>query len=75
MLRQGVEDFEVLAMLKAKVEELRKRSTDAGDAERMEIQLKKIVEEGITSHTCEKLPNVGEARRKIDRLLVEAQAK
>ncbi len=72
MLRQGIEDFEALRMLKSQLAELQKQPGRASDAARLENAMKSIVAEAIDRDNCETIPNLDNARKKINRLLAEA---
>jgi len=75
MLRQGIQDFEALQMLKARIDDLKKPPAKAHDAARLERALKEVVEMGCELDDCENWPHPGEARRSVNQLLAEATGK
>jgi len=75
LLREGVEDFEALHMLQARLAELKQQAGSAAEATHLEKSMNEIVAEAIERDDCENIPNLGAARIKINRLLAEAMGK
>jgi hypothetical protein len=72
MLRQGIQDFEALGMLKDRIDALKKQPAQAAQAARLEKRLKEAVGMGCELDDCENWPHPGEAREQVDGLLAEA---
>ncbi len=70
MLRQGIQDFEALEMLKDRINELKK--TKAAGAANLEKDLKETVAMGCELDDCENWPHPGKAREKVNGLLAKA---
>jgi hypothetical protein len=75
MLRQGIQDYEALALLKKQLAELKKQPAKAGEATKLEKAMGGTVADGIERDDCENIPDLGAARLKIDRMLAEAMGK
>jgi hypothetical protein len=75
MLRQGVQDFEVLQMLKARIEDLKKQPAKAREAARLEKAMKEVVAMGCELDDCEDWPHPDAARRSLNQLLAESEGK
>jgi len=70
MLRQGIEDFEALDMLKLRIEGM--KATRPAEAAHFEKALKDTTAMGCELDNCENWPHPGEAREKVDSLLAQA---
>ncbi|MCL5670004.1 MAG: DUF4091 domain-containing protein [Acidobacteria bacterium] len=75
MLRQGIEDYEALEMLKQKIAELRQNPEQAGKAASLEKQMDRAVHGAIDLNNCTGIPKPGLSRREIDALLAETEGK
>jgi len=72
LLRQGVQDFEALHLLKTRLGELKTQPERSQEAAKLEKSMQEIVAGAIDRDDCENIPDVGAARRRINRLLAEA---
>ena len=75
MLRQGIEDFEALHMLKTRISSLKKEPAKAAEAAHLERAMTDVVAMGCELDDCEDWPHPGEARLKVNRLYAEAMGK
>jgi hypothetical protein len=72
MLRQGIQDYEALGLLKKQLAELKKQPAKADEAAKLERAMQRAVANGIERDNCEEVPDLGVARVRINRLLAEA---
>jgi hypothetical protein len=75
LLRQGIQDYEALHMLRSQLGELKKQPARARDAARIEKAMKEVVGYAINRDDCEVIPDITAARKTINRLLAEATGK
>ena len=75
MLRQGVQDYEALGLLKKQLAELKKQPAKADEAAKLEKAMQRAVANAIERDDCEEIPHLGAARVRINRLLAEAMGK
>lgn len=75
MLRQGIQDYEVLTLLEKQLEELKKQPAKVNAGGKIEKSLREVVGSGIERDDCENIPDLGAARLKINRLLADAMGK
>ena len=73
MLRQGIEDYEALEMLKQTIAALQKSPHQAGEAAQLAKRMSAAVADAINYNRCYGVPEPGRARRTIDTLLTEAE--
>ena len=74
-LRQGVQDYEALHMLKTRLAELKQQPASARDVTRIEKSMQEVVVAAISRDDCEVIPDLVAARKTINRLLAEAIGK
>ncbi|MEJ2007991.1 MAG: DUF4091 domain-containing protein [Acidobacteriota bacterium] len=75
MLRQGIEDYEALEMLKQKIAELRQDSAHAGEAASLERRMRNAIHGATNLNKCEGVPSPGLSRREINALLAESEGR
>jgi hypothetical protein len=75
MLRQGIEDYEALEMLKHRIAELRKDPRHASQAASLEKRMKSAVSGATNLDKCHGVPSPGLSRREINALLAESEGR
>ncbi|HET7214816.1 MAG TPA: carbohydrate-binding family 9-like protein [Terriglobia bacterium] len=75
LLRQGIQDYEALAMLKQKIENLRKAPGHEDQAASLERRMMSAVHRATSLDTCHGIPNPGLSRRNVNALLTEAEGR
>ena len=75
MLRQGIEDYEALDMLKEKIAELRQNPNRASEAASLEKRMRSALSGAADLDTCHGVPSPGLSRREIDALLAETEGR
>ena len=75
LLRQGIQDYEALHMVKSQLAALKKQPARAQDAARIEKSMKEVVAYAINRDDCEVIPDLTAARKTINWLLAEATGK
>lgn len=75
MLRQGIEDYEALEMLKARIVELRQNPEHATEAANLEKRMKSAISGAIDVDKCHGVPSPGLSRREINALLAESEGR
>ncbi len=75
LLRQGIEDYEALEMLKQKIAGLRKTPEHADTAENLERRMMRAVHSATYLNTCQGIPSPGLSRREVNALLTEAEGR
>ena len=75
LLRQGIQDYEALTMLKLKIAELRKDPGHADQARSLERRMMRAVSDATYINRCHGIPSPGLSRRDINGLLTEAEGR
>jgi Domain of unknown function (DUF4091)/Carbohydrate family 9 binding domain-like len=75
MLRQGVEDYEALHLLKRKIAELQRDPEHSSEALSLARRMRTAVRGAIDLNTCQGVPSPGLSRRQIDALLAETKGR
>lgn len=75
MLRQGIEDYEALDLLKHKIADLTRDREHTGEAARLARRMEAAVDGAIELNKCRGVPSPGLSRREIDALLSETEGR
>lgn len=75
LLRQGIEDYEALDMLKQRIAELRKDPQHASEAVVLEKRMRRAVYGAMSINQCHGVPSPGLSRREINALLAESEGR
>jgi hypothetical protein len=75
MLRQGVEDYEALDMLKHKIAELQQDPQHSSEARTLARRMRSTVHSATALEKCHGVPSPGLSRRAIDALFAEAEGR
>ncbi len=75
LLRQGIQDYEALEMLKQKIAVLRKTPGHADTAQNLERRMMSAVHSATYLNTCHGIPSPGLSRREVNALLTEAEGR
>ncbi|HTV56715.1 MAG TPA: glycoside hydrolase domain-containing protein [Terriglobia bacterium] len=73
MLRQGVEDYEALHLLKKKIAELQRNPERSNETQSLARRMRTAVLGATDLNTCQGVPSPGLSRRQIDALLAETE--
>ncbi|TAM81013.1 MAG: DUF4091 domain-containing protein [Acidobacteria bacterium] len=75
MLRQGIEDYEALGMLKKKIESLRKTPGHSEEAASLESRMMGTIRGATDLEKCHGIPSPGLSRREVNALLTESEGR
>jgi hypothetical protein len=75
MLRQGIEDYEALHMLKQKIAELQQRPQHANEAATLAKRMQAAVDGAIDLDKCRGVPSPGLSRREVNALLAQTEGR
>ena len=75
MLRQGIEDYEALEMLKQRIAHLKQDPARAAEAADLERRMRRAVFGATGLDKCQGVPSPGPSRREIDALLAESEGR
>ncbi len=75
MIRQGIEDYEALEMLKHKIAELRLNPAHAAEAASLEKRMRNAIYGATSLNKCQGVPSPGLSRREINALLAESEGR
>jgi Glycoside hydrolase 123, catalytic domain/Carbohydrate family 9 binding domain-like/Glycoside hydrolase 123 N-terminal domain len=75
LMRQGIEDFEALDMLKQKIADLRKDPARADEAENLQRRMIRAVRGATYINRCHGIPSPGLSRREVNALLTESEGR
>jgi Glycoside hydrolase 123, catalytic domain/Carbohydrate family 9 binding domain-like/Glycoside hydrolase 123 N-terminal domain len=75
MLRQGIEDYEALGMLKRKVEDMQKTSGHSEEAASLERRMMRAIGGATYLNRCHGIPSPGLSRREVNALLAESEGR
>lgn len=75
LLRQGIEDYEALDMLKQRIAELRNQTQHAAEAIVLERRMRSAVYDSMSINQCQGVPSPRLSRREINALLAESEGR
>jgi hypothetical protein len=75
LLRQGIQDYEALEMLKQKIAVLQKTPGHAEAAENLQRRMTRAVHSATYLNRCHGIPSPGPSRRDVNALLTEAEGR
>ena len=75
MLRQGIEDYEAMDLLKEKIAGLKQNPDRAAEATSLERRMQRAIRGGIGLNRCQGVPSPGLSRREINALLAETEGR
>ena len=75
LMRQGIEDYEALSLLKQKIADLRKEPARANEAENLQKRMMRAVHGATYLNRCQGIPSPGLSRREVNALLEESEGR
>lgn len=75
LMRQGIEDFEALDMLKERIAELRKDPAHTQEAENLQQRMMRAVHGATYINRCQGVPSPGLSRLEVNALLAESEGR